>query len=140
MPRPGCGFVMRLAAGKPSRSSSLPMTLSPVPCTTAICSAPGGCHCLIRCPSTDVSPHGNSNFGLPIRDDAPAARIMTPQAIIEVTSFRGAGDKTCGHNLARVKTNENNEPQSTDNRQPATSHEQLCHFLFQLRALSFQQP
>src|SRR5207302_7144436 len=88
----------------------------------AICLAPSVCHCPIKYPSTDVSPHGKSSFGLPIRDDAPAARIMTPQAIMEVTSFRGAGDKTCGYNLARVKTNENNEPQTTDNRQPATGH------------------
>jgi len=59
---------------------------------------------------------------------------------MEVTSFRGAGDKICGHNLALVKTNENNEPQTTGNRQLATGHEQLNHFLFQLRDLSFQQP
>src|SRR5207248_8546441 len=104
------------------RSISLPMALWPVPCTTAICLAPSPCHCLMRCPSTEVSPHGKSNFGLPIRDDAPAARIMTPQAIMEVTSFRGVGDKTCGHNLTRVKTNENNEPQTTDNRPLATNN------------------
>src|SRR5207253_6478363 len=82
----------------------------PTACTTAICRAPAACHCVTRCPSTEVLPQGKSNLGLPIRDDAPAARIMTPQAFMEVTSFRGADEKTWGHNLALVKTNENNEP------------------------------
>src|SRR6266513_1128659 len=113
MPRSGFRLVMRLHAGKLSRSSSPLVVCSPTACTTAICSAPAACHCVTRCPSTEVLPQGKSNLGLPIRDDAPAARIMAPQAFMEVTSFRGAGDKICGHNLALVKTNENNEPQTT---------------------------
>src|SRR4051812_47631464 len=48
--------------------------------TTAICFAPSSCHWRMAWPSTVVLPQGRSIFGHPILEDAPAARIITPNS------------------------------------------------------------
>jgi hypothetical protein len=43
----------------------------------AICRAPACLHWSIKCPITEVFAQGSSSFGWRIREDAPAARMMT---------------------------------------------------------------
>src|SRR5438552_18953173 len=80
MPRSGVGFTTRFTFGKPKRSNSTLTAWSPVAQTAAICPARKAFHCPIKCPSTEVTPHGSSNFGFPMRDEAPAARMTTPKS------------------------------------------------------------
>ena len=80
IPRSGCGFSMRSFAGKSSRSNSANSAASSGRWTMAIWRAPSSRHCRRIAPMTVVSRHGSSNFGRPIRDDAPAPRMMTPNS------------------------------------------------------------
>ena len=89
MPRSGCGFSMRSCAGKSSRSNSAASAASFGRWTTAICAAPSSRHCRRMWPMTVVSPHGSSNLGRPIRDDAPAPRMMTPKADFSASRIFG---------------------------------------------------
>src|SRR5881409_1143464 len=80
MPRSGIGFTTRFPSGKSRRSSSALTARSLAAKTAAICPARNASHCAIKCPSTEVPCHGNSNFGCPMRDEAPAARMTTPKS------------------------------------------------------------
>src|SRR5690242_3664051 len=78
MPFSGAGLTMRFAAAKLSWSNSVASGFASAAQTTAICDAANCAHVCNRWPSTEFCPHGKSNFGRPIRRDAPAARMMTP--------------------------------------------------------------
>jgi len=80
MPRSGSGLMIRASVEIPNLSNSFSNPEFPAQ-TIPICSAPNLRHCSIKCPSTDVTPHGNNNFGRPILADFPAAKITTPNVI-----------------------------------------------------------
>src|SRR5208283_5404245 len=92
MPRSGCGFGMRSARGRSSRSSSATSGASVGRSTMPICAAPSSRHCLNRWPITVVSRQGSSSLGRPIRDDAPAPRMTTPKAGILSAALMGSFD------------------------------------------------
>src|SRR5437899_5712728 len=77
MPRAASGFAIRFCFGRPSRSSSAFIAASPGAQTTAICSTLCPLQALIKCPMIVVFPHGKSIFGLPMREEAPAASKTT---------------------------------------------------------------
>src|SRR5437588_5088762 len=79
---------MRFSSGKWRRANSCAKGLSPAARTTAICRAPAACHCSMRCPMMVVFLHGNSSLGLPMREDAPAARMATPRVSFEQAATR----------------------------------------------------
>src|SRR5690349_14606003 len=78
---------MRLSHGTCRWFNSIATSVLVSETTAAICIAPSFRHVAIKWPSTVVSPQGSSSLGWPIRDEAPAARMSTPNETGEVPAM-----------------------------------------------------